>query len=341
MALPELRSFDKKFPNQERSKLLARIIDEKSKIVPAVPEDKVKTPKTTDQTDKPDKTDKPEKIGGKEKIDAMELNSKRLAEDQINMIRVYEIDPETKPAVLISRDAIDDLFKNHMDKDAVPKGKDRQDRFRGLNGYDQMKVFFAAKARELYPKIKVKSDPESIKVFREKVHANYVLNYCGTNECHGGPNGGDFFVFNRDPSNVDPTVYTNFYTLHEYKEGPGYMLDFENPEKSYLLQFGLPPANAITPHPVVKGWRHSFNNSSDPRYQTILKWISSFPKAKNDYGINWQPPKFGDHKDTPTAEPTTAPAKSPEPPLPLPPKPLTPPALPSGQVHTSGPEKGK
>lgn len=299
-AQSELNDYQKKFPDDDRSKLLARIIDGRKKIDAGGDEKTDKPKAATTKSDKPDKTvDKPEK----EKIDTLELLAKRLNEDQINMIRVYEIDPDSKPAVYISREAIDELFKGYSDNPSVPKGKDKQDKFRGLQGYDQMKVFFAARARDLYPKIKVKSDPEVIKVFREKVHQNYVLNYCGTNECHGGPNAGAFFVFNREPSNVEPSVYTNFYVLHEYQAGKGYMLDTENPDSSYLLQYGLPTAAAKFPHPPVKNWRPSFLNSSDTRYQIIHKWISSFPKAKNDYGIQWRSPTFA-----PAAAPTTAPA---------------------------------
>jgi hypothetical protein len=335
-AQSELNDYNKKFPDEgDRVRLLQRIIDSRKKVTdePApLPEEKTPAPAASQ---------KPVKVE-KDKGEALEMLARRLSEDQVNLIRIYEIDPDSKPAVIMKPDVIDDLFRNYATEPAVPKGKEAQDRFRGLPGYEKLKVFFAAKARDLYPRIKVNADPDVIKVYREKVQTIYVLNYCGTNECHGGLVGGrapgDFFIFNKEPANVDQTVYTNFYILHQYEKGRGYMLNFEKPDESYLLQFGLPVAQAALPHKAVKGWKPSFFNPNDARFQMISKWIGSFPPSRADYGITWTSPGVGGPAPATTqaVEPMAPSAPVAEPPK----GPQTPPpANPTAAPHTSGPER--
>jgi hypothetical protein len=202
----------------------------------------------------------------------------------------------------------------------VPKGLEEQRLFRGLDGVVQLGTIFSVQARELYPKVKVRTDPPVMRSFRVDGTHTFVLNYCGSVGCHGGPAAGDLFLY-RTEANVDRTVYTNFYTLNQYRNAAGRMIDRDQPRRSLLLQYALPKEVAATPHPNVPGWRPSFQTEDDPRYASVINWIDSLFKPEPNYGIEYTSPtpnnKTPSKPGTPgaagaagaTTKPAAAPAK--------------------------------
>lgn len=213
-----------------------------------------------------------------------------LSEEQINLIRVYEIDLSKRPTVIVHPDAIDTLFKQFGDDAAVPRGRTEQARFRGKRGYEQLEVIFAARAKELYSQIVVRDDPPAMRSFRTGIHRNYVIGYCG--ECHGN-GGADGLMVVLDRPVSTSTVYSNFLTLSRIESARGMMIDRSRPEESLLLQYGLPREDAKTPHPDVEGWLPSFRGdwTRDPIYRSIVKWIGDeLYRPTPNYGIRWTPP---------------------------------------------------
>ena len=220
----------------------------------------------------------------------------KLSEEQVDLIRVYEVDLDAtpKPRVTVPRDVRMKLLSEYADRDEVPKGTRDQARFLSEPGWKVLELIFAVGAKQYYPQVSVADDSEAMRTFRVTVHQRYVLSYCGTVDCHGGPQAGDFFVFRARPNDVQ-TVYTNFYILHRYQNRDGLMLDRSNPERSLLLQYGLPVAQASTPHPgpdLARGWRHRLPTPAHNRAQLLTAWIQSLWTPAPNYGINYTPPTF-------------------------------------------------
>ncbi|MCC7203995.1 MAG: hypothetical protein IT441_02865 [Phycisphaeraceae bacterium] len=199
----------------------------------------------------------------------------RLTPTQVNRIRIYEVDLTQHPRVRVPRDVLDDLLVRYADQDIVPKGRQNQARFLASPGWMQLDLIFRLQAREYYDRVEIVDDPPPLRTFRTDVHQRYVLNYCGSNNCHGGtePVGG-LHILRVYPNRVD-TVYTNFFRLQSLHTDNWEMLDRAKPERSVLLQFGLPRASALFPHPDVKGWRPLFATTHDPLFQMMLTWLRS------------------------------------------------------------------
>ncbi len=59
------------------------------------------------------------------------------------------------------------------------------------------------------------------------------------------------------------------------------LIDFENPERSALLQMGMVQNKALIPHPEIPrgypgtGFRPIFRNTRERKYQQAVEWIRS------------------------------------------------------------------
>ncbi len=330
-ALTELQDIQKKLTDKtpedlkNRVNLLARVVAERQKIeqpapapasASAAPRTDAKAPAATTRPAAsgapsaipgPTATTKPattRPAGDKRPGGDIPALSERLTDEQINLIRIYEIDLESTPppVVVVPKEAIDDLFKKYQDREGVPKGIEEQRLFRGLDGVVQLSTIFSVQARELYPKVKVRTDPPVLRSFRVDGTHTFVLNYCGSVGCHGGPAAGDLFLY-RTEANVDRTVYTNFYTLNQYRNAAGRMIDRDQPRRSLLLQYALPKEVAATPHPNVAGWRPSFQTEDDARYTSVITWIDSLFKPEPNYGIDYTAPTPSNKTPTKPAAP--------------------------------------
>jgi hypothetical protein len=180
---------------------------------------------------------------------------------------------------------------------------------------------------ELAKDVVVTSDPQSMLTFRREVMP-IVLQGCATAACHGGANDSAkvFAMISPSPSVAD--AYTNYFVLHKYKKNVSEgviegvfnatfapMIDRLTPDQSLLLQYGLPEQNADRKHPVVRGYNGIFSRGrDDPKYRTVVNWISSLDKVEPDYKIDF---KLERRDPTPTTPPpATEPAPAPVEPAP-------------------------
>jgi len=212
----------------------------------------------------------------------------RLTQEQINLIRVYEVDLDTQPRITVPAKTIDKLFETYASDDRLDK--DRR-AFRRLSGADQLDKFFELQARELYREIIIRQDAPAIKDFRSKLHQRYVLNYCAATGCHGDASPGGLFLFRVQP-NSDATVYTNYYILSGLENAQGAVIDRDTPRRSLLLQYGLNRQAASTPHPEVPRWKAQFVNENDDRFQNYADVIDQLYKPAPEYGISYTPPAW-------------------------------------------------
>jgi hypothetical protein len=283
LAKKELADLPSRSPNEDEKRkidLLNRFADEKIKLArDRAGEVKVAAPKAATHAT-PAKGD-----------DASEGEAKLLDDDQINWIRLMEVDEMAeRPRVVIPREVVDQFLKDYADQEGVPKGRDAQNRFRNEKDYIQLHAIFEAQARPLYPKVKILDDPALLKTFKSDVYKSYVMNYCGAAGCHGGDKAGNLHLIRRHMDDT-ATMYTNYYILHQWSDSRGDMLDFSNPDRSYLLQYGLPQEVANFRHPDVPGWRAEFRNTDDPRYKRTLAWIHDFRGTRRKYPFAFDLPK--------------------------------------------------
>ena len=226
-----------------------------------------------------------------------------LTDEQIHLIKVYEIDLNEKPKVIVPREVIDQVFEDYADHPGLPKGSRARKRFRSAPGYEQLRLIFNLRARQLYRLVRVKSDPPAIREFRGRIHQRYVLNYCATNACHGNPEVGGINLWRIQP-NGEKTVYTNFFSLQSATVGNQDVINRQVSGRSLLLQYGLDRSVATWPHPEVPGWRAKFQNKQDKLLQFIERWIDSLWTPTPDYGIVIQ---SEDSPEPAASQPATAP----------------------------------
>ena len=257
----------------------------------------------------------PKKLGGA-RLSITQSRNARLTTEQINLIKVWETDPMGRPRVAVPPKVIDELFKRYAYREEVPKGARQRREFRGQPGYEQMQLLLMLDARDLLAEIEVKDEPVALRTFRQSIHRPYVLNYCGSKSCHGSDQmEGLRLVRMRSRRDRDRTAYTNFYILHAYesKAKTGHLIDRQYPEMSLMPQYGLPKADASTPHPETDKWRPYYRNLEDSRYLTSLDWIGSLSRTLRvkNYGFSYKfPPP--DKKSSPDQPGTTSDRSGPD-----------------------------
>lgn len=220
-----------------------------------------------------------------------------LSEENINLIRVFELDMTRPSKFVIKRDVVEKFADTYAERIfRVFNAEQRADYIRS-DPKRIVKDMFALRAREFYPEIKVLENPPSMKRFRDDVHRRWLSNSCATSQCHGGEDAGRLWLFS-GKSGSDDAAYTNFLILDRYRTEAGRpLIDFDKPSQSLLLQFGLPRDKSLTPHPDVANfgrnqkWRPVFKGEDDPDFIKAMEWIGSMTKPHVDYPIDYDPPR--------------------------------------------------
>jgi hypothetical protein len=204
-----------------------------------------------------------------------------LNTDEINIIRQKEM-PADDPKVVIR-------FENQVVKKYLATGNKNAAEFAKMTPEAQALEILTDGTPEMRKDVKVMTDPTPMIEFKSKVMPVIALG-CGSPACHGGAKGGDFALF---PANNTAGTYTNFYILQTYTTnvaGTSYaVIDRVTPDRSLVLQYGLPVAVGQPPHPAVTGFRPKFKSTDDPAYITMLNYIKALPAIAPDYGIDVSP----------------------------------------------------
>jgi len=274
-ALSEAPSVDPAL--ERRVNILSQAVDQRLKLQNEVFRDRAAPPR-------------PEAAGPAAVPEAGQTFPATLTDEQINRIKVYEVDLTTRPQVRIPKDVIDKIFSLYADRASVPRGAAEQRRFRTLPGWEQLRLLFELQARQFYGQVQVAGDPPAMQTFRSQIHQRYALAHCASAGCHGGPDAQVFRLIT-DPPNRIETVYTNFFILNQTQTPTGYMIDRAKPSRSLLIQHGLPRDLARLPHPEVPGWRPIIRDTEDPLYQTLYNWIDQqLYSPAPDYGVQFTLP---------------------------------------------------
>ncbi len=212
-----------------------------------------------------------------------------LSDDDVNLIRVYEIDLDNPPPLLIRRSTIERLLSEHATSDLMPTTPEGKKAYFRRDPVEILTDIFRLQARDLYGEVRVRGEPVSLNKFRLNVHNTWLMNSCATNQCHGGLEAGQFFLFNRQ-SHTANTVYTNLLILERTKLHGEPMINYDRPERSPLLQLGLPRDRSIYPHPDVDRWQPAFRDQADVKFTRAVDWMRSMYTPRPDYPIVYEPP---------------------------------------------------
>lgn len=222
-----------------------------------------------------------------------------LTAQDVNTIRVFEIDFARPPKVKVRTETVQKLIENHSENILIPSDPNGRDQLHALPDIDLVKLIFEVKARALYPEIVVESEPHSLNHFRTKVHNAWVIKNCATSGCHGGPNAGRFFLHQ---SNDTRSVYENLLILERLElEGSRRMIDYENPQMSLLIQHALPRSVSRIPHPDVKGFKPAFPSGNVRMYNQTIEFIRKMYSPRPQYPVEFVPPTQQAPLDTPPA----------------------------------------
>lgn len=232
-----------------------------------------------------------------------------LNDEQINRIRVYEVDLDNPPRMVVSRETLERLFERYGAAPMMPQTKSGRDALARRPADEILELMFKLKARELYPEVRVLSDPESLRVFRERIHGRggWLINSCGSVRCHGGTESGTFQLVTKRAFS-DEAVYTNFFILDNYRLADGTpLIDYDEPDRSPLLLMGTRRDQSSRPHPPTQAdrgpmaWKPLFNSTTDAKFRQAADWIRLLYRPRPDYGIEYALP------GPPAAEPDRAP----------------------------------
>ncbi|MBS0196340.1 MAG: hypothetical protein JSR77_06240 [Planctomycetes bacterium] len=252
---------------------------------------------TTSKPKSADASPKPKPV----KEEAKQTPFPLLTEDQINLIRVYEIDLENPPKLVLSRDAINEF----MDKFAgtrvegrgkIPSTPEERAIFAKKSPAEILAYMFDVRAREFYGRVKVMDNPKSMQLFLDNVNRGWLINSCATSRCHGGEEAGRLRLYDKKPSS-NVAAYTNFLILERFRiDDKLPMIDYAEPANSPLLQYGLPRDDAKFKHPEVGGgtkarWKPAFRSTEDEKFQKTVEWIRSMYPKRTEYPIEYTPPQ--------------------------------------------------
>lgn len=213
-----------------------------------------------------------------------------LSAQDVNLMRVWEIDEKNPPLLTIPRETMQDVLAKYAGHPRVPESAGDRATLLKAEPAEHLRLLFALQAREFYPQVEVHEDPEAIRIFRDQVQKTWLRNACATALCHGGTEAGRLQLA-RSASTAPEVYYTNMYILERYRTNDGLpLLDFQQPAESYLLHMGLPRRDTATPHPLVRGWRPVFRSKDDRNYRRAADWIDALWTPRPDYAISYDPP---------------------------------------------------
>ncbi|MHA7812200.1 MAG: hypothetical protein ACX94C_02235 [Phycisphaerales bacterium] len=300
LAIKELESILIVEPNNPRAKLLHTWLKEYDKLAEQDKDADSDDPKSSDSGSKePGKKQRdPANTGeqGEEAKYKIERNAlPLLTDEQINLMKVYEIDLRNPPEMRISDDTMLKLMREFPDR--FSPNEDERAKILHLPPVEKLKLIFSLRARDLYGEIEVLESPTSLEKFKQNVHSGrgWLMNACATTRCHGGVDAGSFRLINEKP-NTDETAFTNLYILENTTLSNGLpLIDFENPDRSPLLQMGMIPSKALIPHPEIPrdfpgmGYRSIFRSTRDRKYQQAVEWIRSMYQPRPELEFDYPP----------------------------------------------------
>lgn len=213
-----------------------------------------------------------------------------LTPQQINLIKVYELDLDRPPRMMVSRETVERLMQRYADNPLIPATREGRERFLALPPAEVLNVMFRLQAREFYGEVRVMENPASMLKFRDEVNRGWLATSCASSQCHGGEGAGRLRLYNRRLSS-EAAYYTNFLILERFKMSDGTpLINYKQPERSPLIQLGLPRQDSLKPHPEARNWTATFKTLNDRRIGQTVDWVRSMYQPRPDHPVDYAPP---------------------------------------------------
>ncbi len=214
-----------------------------------------------------------------------------LSPEEVNILKVWELDLNNPPRILIDRATVDAFLDRYGDDPGIPSSQDGRASFHQKPPVEILAEMFRLRARDMYARVQVLGMPDSLDRFRNNINATWLVNHCATTQCHGGLEAQGLFLYNRDPR-AEQAALTNYLIIERSTMPDGRpLLDYENPERSPLLQMALPRHIAAFPHPDVRGWRPVFRSPDIRRFRQAIDWLDSMRRPRAEAPIDFVPPE--------------------------------------------------
>ncbi len=220
-----------------------------------------------------------------------------MTPEQVALVKVYEVDLEKDQSVVIPRSVAEAVLQKYAESPLVPTTKEGREALIREGPGKILDLMFRLRAREFYPQVKVVQTPESIRRFRDEVQQTIIVGGCATSGCHNSATTGGRLVFSTNKPASERTSVTNFYILNRFRttDGKG-LIDTENPERSALIQLGLPRDRSLRPHPAVIDavtgadlWKPTIKSSADRKVQNVTDWVNALYLPRPQYDVGYKP----------------------------------------------------
>jgi hypothetical protein len=233
-------------------------------------------------------------------LDAPGLPTQRISPEDVNTIKVFEVNFERPPRMEANADLSKKIIARYASSPLVPADPEARKGMANWSPERLLKLLFDLKARELYQEITVTGEPAALELFHRRVHDNWLIPNCATSRCHGGVNAGAFFLFTVDYRN-ERTRYTNLLILlrSPAPEGKPPLIDFAQPEQSLLVQYARPRIDAKYPHPDVPGWKPMLIPGRESLLNDTVAWIRGMHQPHADYPVDYSVPSLKGVKEKP------------------------------------------
>ncbi|MDY7108303.1 MAG: hypothetical protein SYC29_06665 [Planctomycetota bacterium] len=239
--------------------------------------------------EKPPKRDEAEEEPDRPEVEA-DSEPNLISEEDVNIIRVFEIDFANPPRVVIRKETIERLINRYGTNKLIPASQEERERLYRADPIALVRLMFELRARDLYGEIEVLTEPHALDLFRRRVHDTFLMNNCATSRCHGGPDGGRLILHRRNSRDAR-VRYTNLLILERLELDPQWpLINYQKPLDSLLIQYGLPPEEARMPHPPAPGWKPVFRRASDRMVRYTQQWMRSMFRPRPDYPVEYEPP---------------------------------------------------
>ena len=217
--------------------------------------------------------------------------SRILTQEEVYLIRAYESNSKYPPSLKFSEDVREKLLHEFSDDPRLKTGTALHNRVIDGNDQELFQIVRELRAEKFYSALISIDEPDSLRRFREDVHDDWLINRCGTNACHGGIDSG-IFLLHKKPKHDDRVRYANLLTLERLELDQTWpILNFNQPDQSLLIQYGLHRKLADNPHPEVKGWNPVPELGRQDEYQATIAWIQSMRQVpRPQYPIEYALP---------------------------------------------------
>ena len=280
LAIPDIEAALKADPFNKRARELLIVAKEAQKLL-----ESRSTDVDDDQGDEPDQqTQRPPAAH------QQAANFPLITDEDVNIIRVYEVDLDNPPRMTIERRTMESVIQKFGGQPGVPATAAGQEALLSAPPAEQLRVLFSLRAREYYGQVRVLEPPRALERFRDDVYGTWLARGCASFRCHGGTEAGRLQL--PRAAKTDPKVYlTAMLILEAYRTQEGLpLIDFDEPANSILLQAGLPRHLSTSPHPTTPGWKPVFRSDNDGRFRDAARWIDAMYTPRPEYPVDYNPP---------------------------------------------------